>query len=117
MTDHDRRRELGEVYRLRITEAGVYMLRNSVTGKILIASSRDLASVRNKIESGRSTKSASVLDHRMAADARTYGMESVELVVLDVIDLRPEMTLAEVAADLASLEAYWREKLAHVPQY
>jgi hypothetical protein len=117
MTERDRRGEHGEVYRLRITEAGVYMLRNTVTGKILIASSRDLAAVRSKIEFGRFTKSASVLDHRVAADARTHGMESIELVVLDVIDLRPEMTLAEVAADLVSLEAYWREKLAHVPQY
>jgi hypothetical protein len=53
----------------------------------------------------------------MAADARAHGMASIELVVLDVIDLRPEMTLAEVTADLASLEALWREKLAHVPQY
>ena len=117
MTERDRRRELGEVYRLRITEAGVYMLRNTATGKILIASSRDLASVRNKIEFGRSTKSASVLDQRMAADARLHGMAAIELVVLDVIDLRPEMSLAEVIADLASLEALWRAKLAHVPQY
>jgi hypothetical protein len=117
MTDGDRRRELGEVYRLRITEAGVYMLRNTVTGKILIASSRDLASVRNKIEFGRTTRSASALDPRLAADARVHGMASIELVVLDLIDLRPEMTLAEVTADLASLEALWREKLAHVPQY
>jgi hypothetical protein len=117
MTDQDRRRELGEVYRLRITEAGVYMLRNTVTGKILIASSRDLAGVRNKVELGRSARSASVLDHRMAADARVHGMASIELVVLDLIDLRPEMTLAEVTADLASLEALWREKLKDVPQY
>ncbi len=117
MTDRDGRREHGEVYRLRITEAGVYMLRNQATGKILIDSSRDLASVRNKIDFGRSTGSASVLDQRMAADARTHGMAVIELVVLDVIDLRPEMTLAQVTADLASLEALWREKLAHVPQY
>jgi len=117
MTDRDRRRELGEVYRLRIKEAGVYMLRSQATGKILIGSSRDLVSLRNKIDLGRSTGSASVLDHRMAADARVHGMASIELVVLDVIDLRPEMTLAELTAELASLEALWREKLAHVPQY
>jgi hypothetical protein len=113
----DRRRELGEVYRLRITEAGVYMLRNTDTGRILIASSRDLAGVRNKIELGRANRSASVLDQRMVGDARTHGMASIELVVLDLIDLRPEMTLAEVTADLASLEALWREKLKDVPQY
>jgi hypothetical protein len=117
MTERDRRGEHGEVYRLRITEAGVYMLRNAATGRILIASSRDLASVRNKVEFGRASRSASVLDQRMAADARTYGMASIELVVLDLIDLRPEMTLAEVTADLASLEALWREKLKDAPQY
>jgi hypothetical protein len=117
MTERDRSGEHGEVYRLRITEAGVYMLRNQATGKILIASSRDLPGVRHKIESARTSRSASVLDPRMAADARIHGMGAIELVVLDVIDLRPEMSLAEVNADLASLEALWRAKLADVPQY
>jgi hypothetical protein len=117
MTERDRRGEHGEVYRLRITEAGVYMLRNTATGKILIASSRDLASVRNKIEFGRSSRSTSALDPRIAADARVHGMASIELVVLDLIDLRPEMSLAEVTEGLAALEALWRDKLADVPQY
>ncbi len=117
MSERDRPGERGEVYRLRITEAGVYLLRNQATGKVLIGSSRELASVRNKIEFARMSRSASVLDPRMAADARIHGMGAIELVVLDVIDLRPEMSLAEVNADLASLEALWRAKLAHVPQY
>ena len=105
------------MYRLRITEAGVYMLRNTASGWILIGSSRDLGSLRTKVDLARSTGIVGALDHRIAPDARAHGMAAIELVVLDLIDLQPEMTLLQVNAGLASLEALWREKLAHVPQY
>ena len=96
------------------------MLRNTVTRKILIASSRDLASVRSRLDVSRSngsTGSAGALDQRLLADARAHGMASFEFVVLDLIEVREGEAAAEITADLAELEALWREKLQDAPQY
>jgi len=37
--------------------------------------------------------------------------------VLDVFDVRPDMTAASVHEDLDALEQLWREKLDEVPLY
>ena len=117
VTSRDRRDELRAAYEQRPKEAAVYALRNSVSGRILIASSADMASVRNKLEFGEATGSTGVLDRRLVADAREHGMPSFSLEVLDVLESDPGRDAAQVADDLAALEALWREKLAGEPQY
>jgi hypothetical protein len=117
MTSRDRRDELRAAYEQRPTQAAVYALRNSASGRMLIASTTDLASVRNKLEFGQATDSTGVLDRRLAVDAREHGMASFSLEVLDVLEPDPERDDAQTAADLAALEELWREKLAAEPQY
>ena len=112
MTSADRRRELRAEYEQRPTEPAVYLLRNSVTGRALLASALDLRAVRNKLEFARATNLAGALDGRLTADVREYGIEAFELEVLDALEVRPEATRAEVTADLSALEDLWREKLA-----
>ncbi|MGZ3587069.1 MAG: GIY-YIG nuclease family protein [Solirubrobacteraceae bacterium] len=112
MTSAERRRELRAQYDQRHPEAGVYALRNTVTGRVMVASATDLGAVRNKLEFARTTKTASVLDHRLTAEVRAFGIERFTLEILDVLEVGPEMTLDEVRADLAALEQLWREKLA-----
>ena len=116
-TDRDRRRELRETYAQRRPEAGVYLLRNTATGRVLIASTVDLASIGNKLDFGRATGSTGVLDRRMAAEAAEHGMAAIELEVLDRLPDDPARSPDEVAADLRALETLWREQLADVPQY
>jgi hypothetical protein len=116
-TDGERRRELRAAYDQRRTEAGVYLFRNAVTGRIFVGSSPDLGSVRNRLEFGQATGTSGVLDRRMAADARIHGMGSFTLEVLDELTVPDGTPPDVVAADLKELEALWREKLADVPQY
>jgi len=116
-TSGDRRGELRGTYERRQAEAGVYLLRNSVTGRVLVGSSPDLRSMRNRLEFGQATNSPGVLDRRMVDDAREHGMAAFEFEVADVLETTPGMSEAEVAADLDQLAALWREKLADVPQY
>ncbi|HLH25375.1 MAG TPA: hypothetical protein VK066_22890 [Chloroflexota bacterium] len=52
-----------------------------------------------------------LLDHRLVADARAVGMEAFHLEILETLAVTPEMTREQVQADLATLEALWREKL------
>ena len=114
MTSLDRRKELRAQYEQRAREAGVYALRNRVTGRILISSSPDLGSVRNKLEFARATNSPSALDGRLTAEVRELGIDAF---VLDVLEVKPEATAADVQSDLSALEDLWREKLADTPQY
>ena len=116
-TSGERRRELRETYAQRRPEAGVYLLRNSMSGRILVGSSPDLGSVRNRLEFGQATETSGVLDRRMAPDARAHGMRSVELEILDVLEVPDGTPPDDVAADLRELEALWREKLADIPHY
>ena len=117
MTSGDRRRELRASFDERHLKAGVYALRNSVTGRVLLASTPDLAALRNKLAFARQTNTPSAFDRRLAADLRQYGIGAFTFEVLDVFDVLPDMTPHRVHADLDALEQLWREKLAGVPLY
>ena len=117
MTSAERRRELRAQYEERPREAGVYVLRNSATGRLLVAASSDLAAARNRLEFAKMTDTGSVFDHRLAADVREFGIGAFTFEILDVLEMRPEMTLDDVRADLQALEQLWREKLARTAQY
>ena len=110
MTDKARRKELRTQYRQTHPEAGVYRIVNRQTNKALLGSSPNLASVRNKLEFAKSTNTPSALDQRLGADIRRYGLDAFALEVLEVLETKPEMTPADIVADLATLEALWREQ-------
>jgi hypothetical protein len=42
---------------------------------------------------------------------------SFSLEILDTLEIRPGTPPEQVRADLAELEAIWREKLADLPRY
>jgi len=117
MTSADRRRELRTEYEQRPTEPAVYLVRNTVTGRALLASALDLRTVRNKLDFARATNLAGALDGRLTADVREYGIEAFRLEVLDTLEVKPEATRADVIADLRALEDLWREKLADESLY
>lgn len=98
-------------------EAAVYRLVNTRTGKALLGSTTNLSSLRNKLSFARSTKSAGVLDQRLRHDLHEYGIDAFALEVLEPLATLPEMTDAEILADLATLEALWREKYDPAPLY
>src|SRR4051794_29620615 len=112
MTSRERRDELRAAYDERPRDAGVYSIRNTATGKVFVASTVDLASVRNRLEFGQTTDSTGVLDRALVADAREHGMKSFEFEVLDVLERDPNSDEREIADDLKALELLWREKLA-----
>ena len=111
VSDRSQRRALRDSYRQAPPEAGVYLIHNSAAGKALLGSTVNLASLRNKLEFARATNTISVLDHRLRGDAVAFGIGVLSLEVLEVHDVTPAMTSAEVLSDLATLEALWREKL------
>jgi len=110
MDHRSHRKELTTSYKLTHPEAGVYRIVNTATGKALLGSAPKLASVRNKLEFARSTNMPGALDHRLHADARQFGLAAFALEVLEHVQPSPEMTATEIRAELATLEALWREQ-------
>lgn len=108
--DKQSRRERVAQYKQTHPEAGVYRIVNRKTEKSLLGSSPKLASIRNKLAFAQSTNTPSVLDHRLAKDARQFGLDAFSLEILEVLETRPEMTHEQILEDLAVLEALWRER-------
>jgi hypothetical protein len=117
MMSSQRRRELRARYEQRPSEAGVYALRIMATGRVLVASTTDLAAARNRLDFAQATQTPGALDHRVAADVRAFGFDAFVLEVLDSLEITPAMTPDDVRADLDALEQLWREKHAAGPQY
>src|SRR5262249_56116247 len=88
--DRAGRRELEEQYRQSGPEAGVYRIVNRRTGKVLLGSSTNLASVRAKLDFARSTGLISALDHRLHADARALGPNAIDFELIDRPESGPE---------------------------
>lgn len=110
MDNKAERKRLVAEYKRTHPEAGVYRILNTRTGRILIGSALNLESVRSKLAFAQKTGSSGGLSHRIAADLRTYGADAFTLDILEAAETRPEMTREEIASDLATLEALWRER-------
>jgi len=110
MDQKSRRKEVLDEYRQHPPEAGVYRLVNNRNGKALLGSALNLPSMQSKLDFAKKTGGLNALDRKVHADAREYGVEAFDLEILEVVEVRPEMTRAEIMADLATLEALWRER-------
>lgn len=108
----NRRKELQSRYKQAHPEAGVYRIVNTRTGKALLGSAANLASARNRFAFAQSSKSPGGLDLRLARDIAAHGLDAFTLEILETLQPTPEQTAADIRADLATLEALWREKYA-----
>jgi hypothetical protein len=109
MDDRARRRELTAHYKQTHPQAGVYRIVNTRTGRALLGSAPNLAGARNRFAFSKSVNMPGGLDHRLRADAAHYGIDAFELEVLEAFDPKPELTAAEIRAELTTLEALHRE--------
>lgn len=109
--DKERRKQLKSEHAETRPEAGVYLIVNSKTNKALLGSTRNLPSLRNRVEFARTTGSPGALDGRLAREISEHGMEAFTLQVLESFEPGATMTPAEVLRDLVALEELWREKL------
>jgi hypothetical protein len=117
VTDKTRRKELKEQARQNPPEAGVYRIVNKKAGTYLLGSAVNLESMRSKFAFARSTGSPSALDLRLKPEILRDGLDSFDLEILDTLSVTPEMSTADVRAELATLEDLWRERLAAQEQH
>ncbi len=110
MVDHQRRRDMLAAARQTRPDAGVYRITIAGSGKSLLGSTPNLAGFRSRFEFAKTSRSTGALDHRLRADVGQFGFEALSLEVVDTLTIGADMTPEEVSADLAALEALWREK-------
>ena len=89
--------------------AGVYCVRNTVTGTCLVGSTPNLPGMLNRqrfqLENG------SHPDHALQADWNELGPDAFEFEVLDRLESSEELS-HDTAAELAVLTSLWLERLA-----
>lgn len=111
MTDKTRRRELREQARQNPPDAGVYAIRHTATGRVIVASAVNLAGARNRFDFAVSTGTLGALDGQLGGDIRHHGVDGLRFEVLEVVSADAGRSDAELRAELLTLETLWREQL------
>ena len=88
---------------------GVYCIRNTVNGKLLVGKSTDLPSILNR-QRGQ-LRSGSHPNPTLHKDLVEYGTEAFEVEVLDTLEV-PDQADYDPSADLRTLEQMWLDKLS-----
>ena len=99
------KREYKETYR----PAGVYQLRNTSTGRILVGSSKNLPAISNRLRM-QLDGGTYVLHPELQRDWKALGGDTFVFEVLEELE-PPEGPGWDPTVDLAALEALWLEQL------
>ncbi len=115
MTEHDRRRRLRATTLENPPAAGVYVIRHRATGRAVVSTAVNLAAARNRFEFCTSTGTLGSFDSGLVADARSHGIDGLELEELEVVPVEAGSTAVSIQADLEVLADLWRERLGSRP--
>lgn len=112
--DKQQRREAAAAYKARRQQGGVFQIRNTATGRILLRRTADLRGSQNRFQFAQMT--GSCVDYALQAD---WGRDGKAFVfeVLEELTQKETQSDAEFKADVDALFELWQEKLADTPQY
>jgi hypothetical protein len=88
---------------------GVYCIRNTVNGKVLVGKSTDLPSILNRQRV--QLRSGSHPNPTLQKELVEYGAEAFEVEVLDTLEVTDQADY-DSSADLRILEQMWLDKLS-----
>lgn len=111
------RKNLIEQYNQVKHEMGVYRLINSVTGRYFLCSTTDIKNIFNKFEFGKQTNTPGVFPRKIETEIKRDGFDSFSIEVLELLDVKPDMTEKDIKEELNLLEEIWREKLGSEKEY
>jgi len=104
------RKELIQKYKERVVVGGVYIVRNTVKNKLLLASTTDLPGSKNRFEFAQNT--GICVDLKLQKDWESQNGGGFVFETLDEIEKGGAQTDAEFKADIKLLKEIWLEKLA-----
>ena len=107
--NQDERKSRIREYKETPRPAGIYQIRNTANGRVLIGSAVDVPGKLNRYRF--QLRLGSHPDAELQADWNALGEEAFDLSVLDRLEPRDESSY-DPTEDLAALEEMWRERLA-----
>ena len=107
--DSNKKKELLSQYKERTIAGGVYVIRNTINGKLFVEGTTDLRGKKNRFEF--SQKLGSCVNIRLQKDLLIYGSDAFIFEVLEEVDKKALQTPVEFAEDVAFLKSLWLEKL------
>lgn len=102
------RKELINEYKQRVVPMGVYRVRNRVTGRSLVAASKDMNALLNRHKAQLSMNAHPIKP--LQDDCKAHGFDSFDFDVLDTLPVNDDPSY-DPSIDLAALEDLWLEKL------
>lgn len=104
------RKDLIRQYKERQKIGGVYLIRNTLNGKLLLDATTDLQGIRNRFEFAR--KTGSCVDLKLQADwDKQGGGGAFAFETLEELEKGEAQTEAGFKADIQLLKEMWLEKL------
>ena len=104
------KKELTSAYKQKPEEGGVFLIRNTLTGKVLLDASPNLAGQKNRFEFAKATKSC--VHKKLEKDWKEYGGDAFEFEVLEEIRQGETQSSSAFAEDVKTLKEIWEEKLS-----
>jgi hypothetical protein len=117
MKEKTNRKEIISQYKQTKKDAGVYRIINNMTGKYFLSSCLDINGEGNKFEFAKSTNTPGFSARKLANVLEKQGFNDFSFEVLELLDIKPEMTDAQVKEEIKLLEEIWREKLGTENEY
>ena len=105
------RKALIREYKENRRPTGVYCIRNTVNGKLLVGKSTDLPSILNRQRA--QLRSGLHPNPILQKDLAEYGADAFVVEILDTLEV-PEQADYDSSADLRTLEQMWLDKLLPV---
>jgi hypothetical protein len=109
MKDKKTKKALRAQYEERTITGGIYIIKNTHSGQILLESTTDLQGSRNRFEFAQKTGAG--VSMKLQRDWSNLGAESFEFEVLETLERAETQTGEAFAEDLDVLKDYWLEKL------
>ena len=113
--DKQNKKELLTEYKARKVTGGIYLIKNTVTGKFLLLNTVNLQGSKNRFDFSR--KMGSCENLKLASDWKEYGSSAFTLEVLEEIDKGDNQTQDEFKDDIKLLYSMWLEKFDPVNLY
>src|ERR671926_669142 len=103
------KKALAREYKESPRPMGVYQVRNTVNGKLLVGSSVDLPAILNRARA--ELRAGGHRNRELQKDWAEFGPEAFEFEILDTLN-PPERPDYDPKPDLRELEALWLDKLS-----
>ena len=108
-TSKQTKKEMQNAFRAQKEIGGVYVIKNTASGKMLLLSTTTISKAANQMEFAKLT--GSCVHPLVAEDWSIQGSSVFELEILEQLEKKDIQTYEEFSTDIQALKELWQEKL------